>query len=78
MAVSTETRNNEGKQVAAEGAPAYADGSKKTSGKPRIDWEDPTVPIGDAPSIPRWPVVVNAIAWFAWIGFLVAMVASRS
>ncbi len=78
MAVTTETKNNEGRQVAAEGVPTSAGGSKKTSEKPRINWEDPTVPIGDAPAIPRWPVVVNAIAWLAWIGFLVAMVASRS
>lgn len=45
--------------------------------KSRVDWDDPTVPVGNSPPLPRWPVVVTAIAWIAWIAFLIAMLASR-
>lgn len=45
--------------------------------KSRVNWDDPSVPVGDAPPMPRWPVVVTAIAWLAWVIFLIAMLASR-
>ncbi len=45
--------------------------------KSRVDWGDPTVPVGNSPPMPRWPVVATALAWVAWIVFLIAMLASR-
>ena len=45
--------------------------------KSRVKWDDPSVPVGNAPLSPRWPVVVTAIAWLAWVVFLVVMLASR-
>ena len=38
-----------------------------------INWDDPSVPIGNAPPFPRWPLVVAAVAWFASVVFLVMM-----
>ncbi len=46
------------------------------SGKGHIDWEDPSVPIGDAPSLPKWPVAVSALVWACWIALLVVMLVS--
>ncbi len=41
--------------------------------KPRIDWEDPNIPVGNAPPLPRWPLAVTGLAWLAWGVFLVVM-----
>lgn len=45
--------------------------------KPRVKWDDPSVPVGNAPPMARWPLVVSAIAWVAWIVFLIVMLVSR-
>jgi len=45
--------------------------------KRSVNWDDPSVPVGNAPPMPRWPLVVTAIAWLAWVVFLIAMLASR-
>ncbi|MFQ5496147.1 MAG: hypothetical protein ACE5EX_12295 [Phycisphaerae bacterium] len=37
---------------------------------------DLDMPVGDAPPIARWRLALIAMAWLAWIGFLVAMVGS--
>ena len=49
-------------------------GSSDEPKKPRIDWADPNVPVGNAPPLPRWLLPVSAIAWLAWVVFLVVMV----
>ncbi len=41
--------------------------------KPRYDWEDPSVPIGDGPPMPNWPLVPLCIAWGLCITFLAVM-----
>jgi hypothetical protein len=44
-----------------------------------VDWADPTVPVGDAPALPRWPLIVLGVAWTGWIIFLmVVAVAGRA
>jgi hypothetical protein len=51
-------------------------GEQRTNG---VDWEDPSVPVGDAPALPRWPVYLLAIAWGGWIVFLLVItVAGRA
>ena len=45
--------------------------------KPKIDWEDPSVPAGDSPPMPRWPLAAFVVAWVGWLGFLVMMALSR-
>lgn len=45
--------------------------------KKGIDWADPSVPIGNSPPLPRWPLVVGCLAWVAWVAFLGAMVVDR-
>lgn len=42
-----------------------------------INWDDPSVPIGNAPPFPRWPLVLAAVAWFASVVFLVVMMLDR-
>ena len=45
--------------------------------KSRVNWDDPSVPVGNAPPMSRWPLVVTTIVWLAWIVFLIAMLVSR-
>ena len=45
--------------------------------KPRIDWEDPTIPIGNGPPLPRWPLAVSGIAWLLWIVLMLVMALTR-
>ena len=45
-------------------------GAASTSGKRSVDWENPKVPVGNAPPLPRWPVYVSGLAWGAWVLFL--------
>lgn len=45
--------------------------------KSRVNWDDPSVPVGNSPPMPRWPLVVSTIAWLAWVVFLIVMLASR-
>lgn len=40
-------------------------------------WNDPTVPAGLAPPLPRWPLALAIFAWVGWVVFLVAMTISR-
>ena len=46
--------------------------------RPRINWNDPDVPAGNAPPLPRWPLVLAALLWVGWLGFLVAMALMRT
>ncbi len=39
---------------------------------------DRGTPVGNAPPGPRWPLVATGVAWLAWIGFMLAMVVSRT
>ena len=55
--------------------PESASGDRK---KPGIDWNDPQVPIGNSPPLPRWPLAVAAFAWLAWVAFLIAMMLSSN
>lgn len=62
-------------RVTSDTPPSDGDESG-TKRKPRYDWEDPTIPIGNAPSMPRWPAVVFAVGWVGWLAFLLAMLLS--
>lgn len=52
--------------------------SPEAQKKSRYDWTDPNVPIGNAPPMPLWPVVVYAVAWVGWFVFLLAMLLSSN
>ncbi|RJP40848.1 MAG: hypothetical protein C4547_02115 [Phycisphaerales bacterium] len=43
-----------------------------------VNWNDPTVPAGNAPPMPRWPLYLAAAAWFAWIVFLLVTLVTRT
>jgi hypothetical protein len=45
--------------------------------KSGVDWADPTVPVGNAPPMPRWPLILAGLAWGLWIVFLVLMTVGR-
>lgn len=46
--------------------------------RPRIDWNDPDVPAGNAPPLPRWPLMLAALLWVGWLAFLVVMAVVRT
>ena len=52
-------------------------GSSADETKRGVDWADPSIPVGDAPPLPKWPLVLLGIAWLASIAFLVLMAVSR-
>ena len=43
-----------------------------------VDWNDPSVPAGDSPPLPRWPLIVSVVAFVLWIVFLLAMTVIRT
>jgi hypothetical protein len=45
----------------------------ETPKPPRVDWANPNVPAGNAPPLPRWPLIVSALACGLWILFMAAM-----
>lgn len=67
--VSQQKRDSETRR-----GPAAGDKSAK---QPKYDWDDPNIPAGDAPLMPRWPLVLSAVAWCGWLVFLVAMMVLR-
>ena len=72
MRVKPMTNNEE-----ARGLPVGPeDGMSEERNKQRIDWDDPSIPVGDAPPMPSWPVVTFAIAWGGWVVFLIVMMLS--
>lgn len=36
-------------------------------------WDDPSVPAGNAPSMPKWPLPLMLAVWGTWVGFLAAV-----
>jgi hypothetical protein len=38
---------------------------------------DDGIPAGDSPPKPRWPLLLAAVAWGAWMAFLVVMLIVR-
>ena len=63
------------KQIAANRG--QTEPASQPTGKRGPDWHDRSVPAGDSPALPRWPLVLAATAWAAWLVFLVAMMALR-
>ncbi len=56
--------------------PAHAAGGADSTDRPQPstrDWGDPTIPAGNAPPLPRWPLVASAMVFGLWLIFLVAM-----
>lgn len=56
-------------------APKKADVAEARPSK--YDWADPSVPAGNAPPMPRWPLVVSAVVFALWVCFLIAMAIVR-
>lgn len=55
-----------------------ADSNASETSKPRYDWADPAVPIGNAPPMSSWRVYLLLAVWAGWVVFLLAMaVAAR-
>lgn len=57
-------------------AAAESPETKSESGgspRPRYDWADPSVPVGDAPPMPRWRLYAAAALWMGFLLFLLAM-----
>ena len=56
---------------------ASANPAESEDSKPKYDWADPNVPAGDSPPMPRWPLILSAIAFGLWLVFLVIMAIVR-
>lgn len=41
--------------------------------KSRFNWKDPSVPVGNAPPFPKWPLMLSATLWVGWTVFLFVM-----
>ena len=56
---------------------------KMTQVSPQVDdtvqvqtpskWDDPSVPAGNAPPMPKWPLPLMLAVWGTWAGFLAAV-----
>jgi hypothetical protein len=44
---------------------------------PHAAGNDTSVPAGDSPGLPRWPLVLAAVAWGAWLVFMIVMMLLR-
>jgi hypothetical protein len=53
------------------------DAHDENSLRPSPDWEDPNIPVGNAPPMPAWPLAVSLIAWTGGVVFLLVMMAER-
>ncbi len=71
--MSKKTRNR-GEESESRSGTGQSSSPEKKRG---INWDDPSVPIGNAPPLPRWPLVLAAVAWFASVVFLVVMMLGR-
>ena len=60
------------------GVSASGAGANEEPRKHRINWDDPSVPVGNAPPLPRWPVVVIGLAWFLWLVLMFALALGRA
>jgi hypothetical protein len=56
-----------------EGPATPAEDVSSRPSKPRVDWADASVPVGNAPPLPRWPWFLSIGAWVAWLVFLLLM-----
>ncbi|MFQ5414957.1 MAG: hypothetical protein ACE5E6_10915 [Phycisphaerae bacterium] len=52
-------------------------GAKRSHRKASINWDDPSVPVGLAPPMPRAPLVLAVIAWLGWLMFLAVTALGR-
>ncbi len=58
------------------GAAPPEEDSVKEPEKQGVDWNDPAVPVGNAPPMSRWPLAVLGVAWLGWLVFLAVMLAA--
>jgi hypothetical protein len=65
-----------------ENAGSVGQAKDKDSASPgeskKIDWSDPTVPVGNGPKMPAWTLALSVIVWVGWVVFLLVMVMTRS
>ena len=59
-----------------DGAAHPEEDSVSEAEKRGVDWNDPAVPVGNAPPMPRWPLAVLGVAWLGWLVFLAVMLAA--
>lgn len=51
--------------------------SETAAAPPGINWQDPSVPAGNAPPMPRWPLTAGFAVLGLWFVFLIAMAVFR-
>jgi len=63
--------------TASAGASGQPPANSAKANVPKHDWADPAIPAGNSPPLPRWPLIVSAVVFTLWVGFLVAMAIIR-
>ena len=53
-----------------------SDDTSESSSPPseKTIWENPDIPVGDAPPVGKIPLVLFSLAWLGWLVFLAMMV----
>lgn len=70
-------------EVPVSKSQSLTDGSAEAAAVTSVDstagpnWNDPNIPAGDAPPLPRWPLLVAGATWSAWMAFLLVMMVMR-
>lgn len=59
-----------------EQKPSESTDTSSPEKKDRFNWKDPSVPVGNAPPFPKWPLMLSATLWVGWIVFLFVMMIS--
>ncbi len=44
---------------------------------PESKWNDPSIPAGNSPPLPSWPLWVSAALWCGWTGVLLVTALGR-
>lgn len=76
---AADTTESADRQAKPDGGPL--EDSKQSgvdSAAGQADLNEPDVPVGNSPPLPRWPLVLSALAWVGWLTFLVLMAVERT
>ena len=51
-------------------------GSDQPQKSSAVDWSDPSIPAGNSPPLPVWPLLLAAVMWGGFAVFLITVAAS--
>ena len=71
MGASHKTLTEQGRNTVSDTTkdPEKTSPPQEAPEKTGIDWEDKSIPIGNAPPMPKWPAAIAAVVWAGWVVF---------